>query len=47
MQMIVQYLEDFGPVIVGIYMVQQINCVKNRKGEVIEVSCWVCTLQLI
>eukprot|EP00981_Chlorochromonas_danica_P006041 scaffold1263_cov170-Ochromonas_danica.AAC.5 len=34
--LIVQYLEEMGPVIVGIYMVQQINCVKNRKGEIVE-----------
>lgn len=36
--LIVQYLEEVGPVIVGVYMVQQINCVKNRKGEIVEVS---------
>lgn len=26
-----------GPVILMVYMVQQINCIKNRKGEIIEV----------
>lgn len=36
-QLIVRYLEGGGPVIVGVYMVQQINCIKNRKGEIIEV----------
>lgn len=36
--LIVQYLEEMGPVIVGIYMVQQINCIKNRKGEIVEVG---------
>ncbi len=40
-QLILQYLEESGPVIVGVYMVQQINCIKNRKGEIIEVGCTV------
>jgi hypothetical protein len=39
-QMIVQYLEELGPIIVGIYQVQQINCIKNRKGEIIEVRTY-------
>lgn len=33
-----KFLEDGGPIIVVIYMVQQINCIRNRKGEIIEVS---------
>ena len=37
-QMMVRYLENGAPVIVGVYMVQQINCIRNRKGEIIEVS---------
>ena len=30
--------EDGTPVIVAIYQVQQINCVRNRDGEILEVS---------
>ena len=26
-----------GPVIVAVYMVQQINCIRNKDGEIIEV----------
>ena len=37
-RIIIKFLENGGPVIVIIYMVQQINCIKNRKGEIIEVS---------
>lgn len=33
-----RYLEEVGPVIVVVYMVQQINCIKDKKGEIIEVS---------
>ena len=33
-----RYLEEVGPVIVVVYMVQQIYCAKNREGEIIEVS---------
>ena len=36
-RIIIKFLENGGPVIVIIYMVQQINCIKNRKGEIIEV----------
>jgi hypothetical protein len=34
---IMKFLEDGGPIIVVIYMVQQINCIR-KKGEIIEVS---------
>lgn len=37
-QVIMRYLENGSPVIVVVYMVQQINCIRNRKGEIIEVS---------
>ena len=36
-QIIMRFLENGGPVIVVVYMVQQINCIRNRKGEIIEV----------
>jgi import inner membrane translocase subunit TIM44 len=39
-QAILKFLEDGGPVIVMVYMVQQINCVR-KKGEIIEVSAFV------
>lgn len=29
-------LDGEGPVIVVIYMVQQINCIRNKEGEIIE-----------
>merc|ERR1712070_640987 len=35
-QILLRFLENGGPVIVVIYMVQQINCIRNRKGEIIE-----------
>lgn len=35
-QVIMRYLDDQGPVIVCIYMVQQINCIR-KAGEIIEV----------
>lgn len=35
-QVIMRYLDDNGPVIVCIYMVQQINCIR-KNGEIIEV----------
>jgi import inner membrane translocase subunit TIM44 len=38
-QIIMRYMENGSPVIVVVYMVQQINCIRNRKGEIIEVSC--------
>lgn len=37
-QLILKLVEDMGPVIVGVYMVQQINCIRNKDGEIIEVS---------
>ena len=36
-QVLVKYLENEGAIIVGIYTVQQIHCVKNRKGEIVDV----------
>jgi len=30
--------ENSGPVIVVVYMVQQINCIRNKAGDIIEVS---------
>lgn len=33
-----RYLETEGPIILAVYMVQQINCIRNREGEIIEVS---------
>ena len=36
-RLILRFLENGGPVIVGVYMVQQINCIRNRKGEITEV----------
>jgi predicted lipid-binding transport protein (Tim44 family) len=35
---IMRFLENGGPVIVVVYMVQQIACVR-KKGEIVEVSC--------
>ena len=35
-QMILRYLENGSPVIVCVYMVQQINCIR-KKGEIVEV----------
>jgi len=37
-QLILKILEDSSPVIVAVYMVQQINCIKNRQGEIVEVK---------
>lgn len=37
-QLILKLVEETGPVIVCVYMVQQINCIRNRKGEIVEVS---------
>ena len=37
-EVLVRYLEEEGPVIVAIYRVQQIHCVRNRKAEIIEGS---------
>lgn len=36
--LVLRYLEGGGPVIVVVYMVQQINCIRNAKGEIIEVN---------
>ena len=33
-----KFLESGGAVIMAVYMVQQINCIKNKKGEILEVS---------
>lgn len=41
-QLVMKFLESGNPVIVVVYMVQQINCIRNRKGEIIEVSTAVC-----
>jgi predicted lipid-binding transport protein (Tim44 family) len=35
-QVMMRFLEDGGPVIVVVYMVQQINCIR-KKGEIVEV----------
>ena len=32
-----RYLEHEGPIVLIVYMVQQINCVRNRAGEIVEV----------
>lgn len=37
-QIIIRLLDGEGPVIVVVYMVQQINCIKNKAGEIVEVS---------
>lgn len=37
-QIVLKFLENGGPVVVIVYMVQQINCIRNRKGEIIEGS---------
>ena len=44
-QILVKYLDNEGAVIVGVYTVQQIHCVKNRKGEIIDVS--FCSFYLV
>ena len=36
-QVIIKHLENEGPVIVGVYTVQQIHCVRNKKGEIVDV----------
>ena len=35
--MLIRLTELVGPCIVMVYMVQQINCIRNREGEIIEV----------
>lgn len=45
-QIIMRFLENGGPVIVVVYMVQQINCIRNKKGEIIEVSINLVTYDL-
>lgn len=37
-QIVMKLLDDKAPIIVVVYMVQQINCIRNKKGEIIEVS---------
>ena len=37
-QIIMKLLEGGNPVVVIVYMVQQINCIRNREGEIIQVS---------
>jgi hypothetical protein len=39
-QIIMRFREDGGAVIVVVYMVQQLHCVRNKKGEILEVSVW-------
>ena len=34
---ILRFIEGGGPVILVVYMVQQINCIRNKAGEIIEV----------
>lgn len=34
---IMRFIEGGGPVILVVYMVQQINCIRNKAGEIIEV----------
>ena len=36
--MVLRILDSGSPVVVVVYSVQQINCIKNREGEIIEVS---------
>lgn len=36
LQVLVRMLDQEGPIILTIYMVQQINCIRNRAGEIIE-----------
>lgn len=35
-------LDQEGPIILAIYMVQQINCIRNKEGEIIEVRDQRC-----
>lgn len=35
-QILIRYLEHEGPIVLVVYMVQQINCIRNRAGEIIE-----------
>lgn len=44
---ILRFLEGGGPVILVVYMVQQINCIRNKEGEVIEVCKSLCFLSLL
>ncbi len=42
-QIVMKFMESGSPIIVVVYMVQQINCIRNRKGEIIEVrACAPC-----
>lgn len=36
--MVFRLLEHEGPIVLCVYMVQQINCIRNKEGEIIEVS---------
>lgn len=36
MHVLVRHLETEGPLILVVYMVQQINCIRNREGEIVE-----------
>ncbi|KAJ1383319.1 hypothetical protein B484DRAFT_22466 [Ochromonadaceae sp. CCMP2298] len=42
-----RFREDGGAVIVVVYMVQQLHCVRNKKGEILEVSVWLCCLGVL
>jgi mitochondrial import inner membrane translocase subunit TIM44 len=37
-QIVMRFLENGGAVIAVVYMVQLINCIRNRKDEIIEVQ---------
>ena len=45
-QLILKLVEDMGPVIVAVYMVQQINCIRNKEGDIVEVRsrCLRCVV---
>jgi mitochondrial import inner membrane translocase subunit TIM44 len=42
---IMRFIEGGGPVILVVYMVQQINCIRNKAGEIIEVFQCFWTIQ--
>ena len=44
--MLIRLTELVGPCIVMVYMVQQINCIRNREGEIIEVTISLIHLTL-
>lgn len=35
-QLVMRSVEDRGPIIVGVYMVQQINCIRDKEGNIKE-----------